>query len=131
MFRSSQPPQDPVYEKINVNISQNKTESVSKSENYPSAEATIVKQQHPLKTPPLEYLPQVTTTVTGKKGEKGSRSEADADSLRDKENTYQALIPQQQQPTDQSDYQSLTCYTQHKEYCNIPPPLPPKPETDS
>ena len=113
---------------INVNISQDKAELSSKPENYPNDEAIIiVKQHHPLETP---YLSPVTTTVTDKKGEEGHRSKPGAGGLKDQENAYQALIPQQQ-PTDQGDYQSLTCHTQHREYCNIPPPLPPKPETDS
>ena len=83
--------------------------------------------QHPPKIPPLEYLSPVTIT-----GKEGNRSKSDAGSLKDKESTYQDLIPQQQ-PTDQGDYQSLTWHTlsQHKEYCNVPPPLPLKPETDS
>ena len=109
---------------VNMNI---KSESGSNPENYPSAEATV-KQHHPPKTPPLEYSSPLTTT--DEKSKEGQGSKADGGSLEDKENTYQALIPQQL-TTDLGDYQSLTWHTQHKEYCNIPPLLPLEPEVDS
>lgn len=87
-----------------MNNSQDELESSSRPESHPS---------------PL--------IATGKKSKEGPRSKPDACSLKDEEYTYQALIPQQQ-PADQGDYQSLTWNTLHKEYYNITPILPPKPE---
>ena len=100
---------------INVNSSSDKSESGSRPENYPSAEA-IVKRRHLPKqkhqTSPQEYLSPAT--ITSKKNIASPRNKPDAD----KENTYQALIPQQ--PT--TEYQSLTKHSVHKEY---PPPRSP------
>ena len=104
---------------IDVNNSCDKSESGSRPENYPSAEA-VVKHRHLLKkqkhqTSPQEYLSPAT--ITSKKNIASPRNKPDAD----KENTYQALIPQQ--PT--TEYQSLTKHSVHKEYYNIPPPRSP------
>ena len=103
---------------VDVNSSYNKSELGSRPENYPSAEV-IVKHRHPLKqkhpNSPQEYLSPATTT--GKKSIASPRSKPDAD----KENTYQALIPQQ--PT--TEYQTLTKHSLHKDYYNIPPPRSP------
>ena len=130
MLRSSQPPQVQAYEMVNVNNSQDKSESGNKPKHHSSTKA----HQHPPKqahqTPLLDCLSLVTNT--SKKSKEGQRSKPDA-CLKDEGNTYQSLI-QQQQPTDQDDYQSLTWHTRHKEYYNniiIPPAVPPKPEAQS
>ena len=95
---------------VSVNASQDKSQSGSNPENYsPLANAKATeKHQHPPKqnhqTPPQGYLISSVTslrlpvTTTGKKTKEGhtSKPESDACSLQHKENTYQALIPQQQ-----------------------------------
>ena len=92
-------------ELVSVNNSQDESESGSRPESHSS---------------PL--------TTTGKKSKEGPSSEPDACSLEDRNNTYQALIAQQQ-PTDEDGYQSLTWHIPHKEYYNfMTPTLPPKPE---
>ena len=82
---------------VNLNNSYDKPESDSKPDYYPNAQA-IVKHRHSAKqkhqTPPQEYLSP--TTTPGKKSKEGPRSKPDACSLKDKDNTYQALILQQQ-----------------------------------
>lgn len=122
---------------VNANISQDKPQTAENSSPLANTKA-IKKHQHPLKqnhqTPPQEYLISSVTslrlpvTTTGKRSKEGHRSKPDACSLKHEENNYQALIPQQQ-PPDQTEYQSLSKHGLNKKYYNIPPALLPKPQT--
>ena len=105
----------------------NHNQAISQKNSQLASAEAIVKHQHPPKQhPPQEYSNLVSSVITtGKKSKEGQGSKPDACSLEDKENTYQALIPQQQ-PPHRNEYQSLT---KHSLHYNIPTGLLAKPET--
>ena len=121
------PPQVQAYEIVDMSLqkdAKNKSKG-HKAIEKPSQHPCALKPKH--QTPPEDYISPVS--VNSKKSDERvcHETKPEVGGFKDKKNTYQALIPQQK-PTDEREYQSLTQHTMSKEYYNIPPVLPPKPQ---